>query len=182
MLAWVRMALAVSFVSALLLVGGPTMGRGKRDVPAIHDISTDTVNPPAFVDVLPRRRWALNPPEYDGPAVAALQQEAYADIQPLVVPSARDRVHETARQVMVEEGWEIVGDSRRDGRLEAIAITPWLRFRDDVVVRLTDEADGTRVDVRSKSRVGRSDLGTNARRVRRYLARLTEALEGVTSR
>lgn len=158
------------------------MGRGKRDVPAIHDISTDTVNPPAFVDVLPRRRWAFNPPEYDGPAVAALQREAYADIQPLVMPAPRDRVHEAARQIMIDEGWEVVGDSRPEGRLEAIATTPWLRFRDDVVVRLTDETGGTRVDVRSKSRIGASDLGTNARRVRRFLARLTEVIGALTSR
>jgi uncharacterized protein (DUF1499 family) len=176
MLGRAQVGLAVGFATALLLAGGPTMGRGKRDVPAIHDISTDTVNPPDFVDVLPRRRWALNPPEYDGPMAAAQQREAYGDIVPLRLSAPRDRVHEAARQVMVEEGWEIVGDSRRDGRLEAIAITPWLRFRDDVVVRLTDEAGGTRVDMRSKSRLGASDLGTNARRVRRFLARLREVL------
>lgn len=158
------------------------MGRGQRAVPAIHDISTDTVNPPAFVDVLPRRRWAFNPPEYDGPAVAALQREAYADIQPFVTASPRDRVHEAARRLMIDEGWEVVGDSRPEGRLEAIATTPWLRFRDDVVVRLTEVTGGTRVDIRSKSRIGASDLGANARRVRRFLARLAEVVPGSAPR
>lgn len=156
------------------------MTRATRDLPAIHDISTDTAHPPAFVDILPRRRWALNRAEYDGPDAAARQREAYPDIQPLVIAAPRDRVHDAARQVMVDEGWEVVGDSRLEGRLEAIAVTPWLRFRDDVVVRLTDQAGATRVDVRSKSRIGRSDFGTNAARVRRYLARLTAALGGLT--
>jgi uncharacterized protein (DUF1499 family) len=146
-------------------------------VPAIHDVSTDTINPPAFVDVLAHRRWALNPPQYDGPAAAADQRAAYPDIQPLVVAAPPARVHAAARDVMRAEGWTIVGDAEADGRLEAVVITPWLRFRDDVIVRLTPWTDGrTRVDVRSKSRFGRNDFGTNARRVRHLLARLSAAL------
>jgi uncharacterized protein (DUF1499 family) len=78
---------------------------------------------------------------------------------------------------MVRAGWRVVGDDVAAGRLEAIATTRWLRFKDDVVVRLRDRPEGgTRVDVRSKSRIGRSDLGTNARRIRTYLADLQTAL------
>ena len=74
---------------------------------------------------------------------------------------------------MTRAGWRIVGDDAAAGRLEAIATTRWFRFKDDIVVRLRDRADGgTRVDVRSKSRIGRSDLGTNARRIRTYLTDL----------
>ncbi len=142
----------------------------------LHDISTDIDSPPAFVDVLRVRRWALNPPEYGGARVAALQRLHYPDIQPLVLTAPLATVHAVVRDLMDAEGWQIVGDAAAEGRLEAVAITPWLRFRDDVIVRLRPLGDGrVRVDMRSKSRIGRSDLGTNARRVRGFLSRL-EAL------
>ena len=129
--------------------------------------------------MLAHRRWALNPPEYGGPAVAARQRAAYGDIQPLVLPLPPSQVYRAARATMREAGWTIVGDAEAEGRLEAVAITPWLRFRDDIVVRLTPWGNGgTRVDMRSKSRIGRGDFGVNARRIRRFLARLSEPPRG----
>ena len=146
-------------------------------VPRIHDITTDTLDPPQFVDVLPYRRHALNPPGYAGEAAAAQQRAAWPDLVPLDTPLDRRRVHVEARDAMIRAGWRIVGDDAGAGRLEAIATTRWLRFKDDVVVRLRDRpGGGTRVDVRSKSRIGRSDLGTNARRIRTDLADLHTAL------
>lgn len=139
-------------------------------MPRIHDITTDTDDPPVFVDVLPRRRGAWNPAAYDGPDVGAQQRAAWPDLVPLDLPVSRDRVHAAARAEIAHAGWELVGDDVGAGRLEAIATTRWFRFKDDVVVRLRDRPDGgTRVDVRSKSRIGRSDLGTNARRIRAFL-------------
>lgn len=152
--------------------------RTGRAVPPIHDITTDTQDPPRFVDVLPHRQGARNPPEYAGEAVAAQQRAAWPDLGPMDTPLARSRVHAAARDVMIRAGWRIVGDDAASGRLEAIATTRWFRFKDDIVVRLRDRTDGgTRVDVRSKSRIGRSDLGTNARRIRTYLADVRTALE-----
>ena len=146
-------------------------------MPRIHDITTDTLDPPQFVDVLPFRRRALNPPDYGGEAVAAQQRAAWPDLAPLETPVDRRRVHVAAREAMVRAGWRVVGDDVAAGRLEAIATTRWLRFKDDVVVRLRDTpAGGTRVDVRSKSRIGRNDLGMNARRIRAFLADLHAAL------
>lgn len=143
----------------------------------VHDISTDTDTPPAFVDVLPLRRWALNPPGYRGQRAAALQRRLYGDVQPLVVAGPLGPVHAAVRDLMHAAGWHVVGDAEADGRLEAVAITPWLRFRDDVVVRLTPQPDGRiRVDMRSASRVGRNDFGVNARRVRTFLAQLAGRL------
>ena len=151
-------------------------------MPRIHDITTDTQDPPQFVDVLAHRRWAMNPPEYEGPAVAAQQRATWPDLRPLETPVARAQVHQIARDVIGRSGWRLVGDDVSAGRLEAIATTRWLRFKDDVVVRLRERAGGgTRVDVRSKSRIGHSDLGTNARRIRTYLADLRTALEGARS-
>jgi uncharacterized protein (DUF1499 family) len=169
---------AAALASVLVAVGAPTMwGRRGTSGPAIHDISTDTRNPPTFVDVLPLRGWALNPPEYDGPEVARAQLEAYPDIVPLVADVDQADLHAVVRGLLHARGWRLVGDDERAGRLEAVATTPVLRFKDDVVVRLTRDPDGrTRMDVRSKSRVGRSDLGTNARRVRALLADVARAL------
>jgi hypothetical protein len=147
-------------------------------VPRIHDISTDTQDPPDFVDVLAHRRGAWNSPAYSGAEAAALQRATWPHLGPLDTPMPRPTVHAAARQAMSHAGWRIVGDDETAGRLEAIATTPWLRFKDDVVVRLRDRPDGgTRVDVRSKSRIGRNDFGTNARRVLAFLAILRTALE-----
>lgn len=174
--AWVVLAatLCVACAVAAVPAGVPRTG---QTVPPIHDITTDTEDPPQFVDVLPLRRGARNPPEYDGPAVAAQQRAAWPDLGPLEVGVDRARVHAEARAAMARAGWAVVGDDPATGRLEAVATTRWFRFKDDIVVRLRDRPDGgTRVDMRSKSRLGRSDLGTNARRVRTFLDDLRHAL------
>jgi uncharacterized protein (DUF1499 family) len=186
-LLWRRMLTPAAWIALALILAGAVVAsavparwaRVGRTVPPIHDITTDTDDPPVFVDVLPHRRGARNPPEYAGGAVAAQQRATWPDLRPLDTPIDRGQVHVAAREAMRRAGWEIVGDSPAEGRLEAIATTRWFRFKDDVVVRLRDRAHGgTRVDVRSKSRIGRSDLGTNARRIRAYLRDLRAHLGG----
>lgn len=146
-----------------------------RSLPVIHDISTDTVSPPAFVAVLPQRHGAPNPAEYGGPEVAAQQREAYPDIVPLRLSLPPAEAYALALDTARRSGWEIVAAEPESGRIEATDTTFWFGFKDDVVVRITPDAAGARVDVRSLSRVGRSDVGTNARRIRDYLGRLAEA-------
>ena len=141
-------------------------------VPAIHDVTTDTMQPPPFLAVLPLREGALNPVEYGGPEVAAKQKQAFPDIGPLTLnlPPARafDRALAAARAM----GWELVASDPAGGRIEATDTTFWFGFKDDVVIRVTPQPDGSRVDVRSLSRVGGGDIGANAARVRKYLAAL----------
>ncbi len=143
--------------------------RVARTVPPIHDITTDPANPPEFVAVLPLRAGAPNPATYGGPEVAAAQERAYPDIRPLHLdappPVAFARALAAARKM----GWEIVAADSGAGRIEATATTPWFGFKDDVVVRIGPDGSGSRIDVRSVSRVGKSDVGTNARRIRKYL-------------
>lgn len=141
-------------------------------LPYIHDITTDTDNPPLFVDTERLRKEGDHPVAYDGPDVAAAQKKAYPDIEPLIVPAPRDKVFDAARKVLVDMGLKPSGEDRAQGRIEASDTSFWYGFTDDVVVRITEAAQGTRVDVRSKSRVGRSDLGQNAKRVRAILGRL----------
>lgn len=138
------------------------------EVPPIHDITTDTDNPPAFVAIAPLRRDAPNPVEYAGRETARAQHEAYPDIRPMYFDAKPVEVFRTAKQAISELGWQLVDADENDGRIEAIDTTRWFGFRDDIVIRIQADNGGTRMDVRSKSRVGRSDVGTNARRIRAF--------------
>lgn len=165
-------AIVLGVVAAL--VPYQWMRRAQR-VPAIHDITTDTERPPEFQAVLPLRADAPNPADYGGPDIAAQQRQAYPDVEPLVVELPPAETFRRALQAARRMGWELVAADSAAGRIEATATTPWFGFKDDVVVRVAAEGTGSRVDVRSTSRVGRSDVGTNAERIRRYLGRLRGA-------
>jgi len=161
--------------AALLLIGnGISLQRKARSVPPIHDISTDTENPPQFVAVLPLRADAPNPSEYGGPEIAAQQKAAYPDVQPVILNVPPDQAFNRALATAEEMGWTLVAIEPAEGRIEATARTFWFGFRDDVVIRLTPADGGTRVDVRSVSRVGRSDVGANAARIRKYFEELQD--------
>ena len=142
-------------------------------VPPIHDISTDTANPPLFVRIAATRRTSQHSVAYDGPEVAALQKKGYPDIAPLVLRSPPDKVFKAAQSVLAGMGLEVVDANPGQGRIEATDQSLLFGFEDDVVVRIVAGADGaTTVDIRSKSRVGRSDLGINAHRIRAFSSTL----------
>jgi uncharacterized protein (DUF1499 family) len=143
-----------------------------RQVPPIHDITTDTENPPAFVAVTGARPGATNSTDYAGAAVAGPQRAAYPDIAPADLPQPPDRVFGAAVSAATSLGWTIVAAVPAEGRLEATDTSRWWGFKDDVVVRVRPTDRGSRVDVRSLSRVGISDLGVNARRIRAFLVEL----------
>lgn len=146
--------------------------RTARRVPPIHDITTDTERPPEFVALRDRRPGAKNPVEYGGPAVAAQQLAGYPDIAPAMLPMPPARAVARAASVARDLGWTVVAVDTAAGRVEASDRTLWFGFTDDVVVRVVAAGTGSRVDVRSLSRVGGSDVGTNARRIRAFLTRL----------
>jgi uncharacterized protein (DUF1499 family) len=161
-----------------ILIGLLTAGipwswlRTVKQVPSIHDISTDTENPPTFVAILPLRKNAANPAEYGGPDIAAQQRKGYPDIAPLHLAVQPARAFERAVQAARDMGWEIMDASSERMHIEATDTTFWFGFKDDVVIRITPQPDGSRVDIRSLSRVGKSDVGTNAKRIRAYLRKL----------
>jgi len=165
----------LALVIGLLVVGVPWQWRRTaQSVPPIHDISTDTNSPPQFVAIAPLRKDAPNPMQYGGPEIAAQQREAYPDIRPVILDLPPDRAFERAHEAASDMGWEIVDASATAGRIEATDQTFWFGFKDDVVIRLTPTGNRTVVDVRSLSRVGGSDVGTNAKRVRGYLRKLQD--------
>jgi uncharacterized protein (DUF1499 family) len=165
-------------LSVALLIGTVTFAlpwqqrRTARTVPPIHDITTDLGDPPAFEAILPLRADAPNSAEYEGEEIAAQQRAAYPDITPLYLEAAPGAAFTQALDAARGMGWEIVSADSTRGRIEATATTRWFGFKDDVVVRITADGSRSRVDVRSVSRVGRSDVGANAARIRKYLARL----------
>lgn len=140
--------------------------------PKIHDITTDTTAPPQFAAVLPLRADAVNPADYGGPVVAAQQRAAYPDIGPVILPLEHRLALEHAVITAHSLGWEVAATDAAAGRLEASATTFWFGFVDDIVVRVTPVPGGSRIDVRSVSRIGLSDMGTNADRIRKYLRAL----------
>jgi len=161
---------------SLAVVGMPWIQlRRAQRAPPIHDITTDTEHPPAFVAVLPLRAAAPNSAVYGGPELAAKQRAAYPDVQPAILPLAPAQAFERALTTAHAMGWEIVATDSAAGRIEATATTFWYGFKDDVVIRVAPGDGGTRVDVRSESRVGVSDIGTNARRITAYLQKLRGA-------
>lgn len=168
--------LAIALVIGLATAWVPWSGfQAARSLPMIHDITTDTVDPPQFVDVVPLRANAPNPVEYPGNEVASQQSAAYPDIQPLELSLAADLAFERALQTARELGWEIVSAEMAAGRIEATATTFWFGFKDDVVIRIVPAGDGSRLDIRSKSRVGRSDVGANAERIRNFVSSFEQA-------
>ncbi|MEZ5929670.1 MAG: DUF1499 domain-containing protein [Parvularculaceae bacterium] len=157
--------------------------------PFIHDITTDFEHPPEIVAGANAER--KNPPEYVGDelvrnsdkTVAEAQMEAFPDIQPLLLEAPVEKTTLAARGVLAQMKLKTIAEgpvsdeSGSGWRIEATATSLWFGFTDDFIVRLTPtENDGTRVDIRSKSRVGLSDLGANATRVREFLKKLDAAV------
>jgi uncharacterized protein (DUF1499 family) len=141
------------------------------DKPPINDISTDTTTPPPFQAIDATLRGAgASPIEYN-PAFAPQQERAYPDVRPLDLPVEPGKAFDVALAAC-EKDWQIILADRAAGRIEAVERSLWWGYRDDIVIRLTATPTGTRVDMRSKSRVGESDLGANARRIAAYLDRV----------
>lgn len=141
-------------------------------VPVIHDITTDIVEPPAFVALAGHRDGAENPDEYPGLEVAMEQTKAYPTIKPFVTAMPPPALFVEARTTAEAMGWEIVSASEADGRIEATDTSAFFGFKDDIVIRIREEGEGSRLDMRSKSRIGQSDIGANAARIEKFLAEL----------
>ncbi|OGW41130.1 MAG: hypothetical protein A2010_04390 [Nitrospirae bacterium GWD2_57_9] len=173
-----RMA-AAGIVAGLIATGIPwSWSRTATQVPKIHDVTTDTADPPRFVALLPLRDGAENPPAYDGPETAEKQNLAYPDIQTLTLPLPPGAAFNRAVTAARDMGWELVSMNSLEGRIEATATTFWFGFKDDVVVRVKAAKDGSRIDVRSLSRVGAGDVGTNAKRIRTFLQKMRDTDTG----
>ncbi len=169
------LGLAVFYVPYSVRAGG---------YPPIHDVTTDIVDPPAFVAALAPRAagGATNAAEYirivksprGGPDfnVPELQQKAFPDIQPIRLELAPDPAFQKALDAVKAMNWTLIESRPAEGRIEAYDRTTWFGFIDDVVIRVRADGAGSRIDVRSVSRIGFGDIGTNAKRIRAYTQQL----------
>ena len=182
--AWSRLSGAARVGAALALIVGAAVAyvpwsyqQLRTTMPPIHDITTDAADPPRFAAVLPAREAAkANALAYDA-ATAQQQIKAFPDLQPVITklpPAQAFARAEAAARAM--PGWQLIAADPQAMRIEASHASRWMGFVDDVVIRVRPEEGGSRIDVRSVSRVGRSDFGANAGRVRAYLAALKSKL------
>ncbi|SMO63532.1 DUF1499 domain-containing protein [Gracilimonas mengyeensis] len=141
----------------------------QQGYPPIHDITTDLQNPPEFVAIEPLRADAPNPANYAGQETAEAQRNFYTNLEPLYTDLNYDQAYNKALETARQMDWTIVAENQREGRIEAYEKLAWFGFIDDVVIRVTETEEGSRIDVRSKSRIGRGDLGVNAQRIKNYL-------------
>src|SRR5580700_7935010 len=167
----------------LVLIAYPLyVGVKAYKLPAIYDITTDPIDPPRFDAIARLRPRGANPVTYAGLYTAEQQRTAYSDIEPDMTSVSPQEAYDAAMKVITKRKWHVVdarppqGTAPRDGLIEAIARTPILGFRDDVAVRVRATHEGARIDVRSASRYGRHDLGTNAARVRSLIEDIDDVL------
>lgn len=170
-------ALVVVFSVFSIAVPLSLLGDAKS-VPPIHDISTDLINPPEFVAIAPLRADAPNAVEYDGEETAEQQREAYPELKTLNYPQPKAELLAAVEQSVKNLGWELINTDASNGIVEITHTSTWFGFKDDVVVRVNDQGSERLVDIRSKSRVGGSDLGKNAARIHT----LTEELNAVLAK
>jgi len=164
-------AVAISLIPMIAIA--PPIAK-YRSVPPIHDISTDGLNPPTFDVVIGLRAEAPNDLEYgseqdSAAALAKLQQAAYPQIVTLESDLSVPEAVAQAALVLAQQDLEVVNVDVDNGRVEAVATTFWFGFKDDLVVRIQPTHTGSKIDVRSVSRVGQSDLGANAARIAKFL-------------
>jgi uncharacterized protein (DUF1499 family) len=157
----------VAFVPPLILL------EEAKKAPNIHDITTDPFDPPRFHSLLAVRRMSPNGADYGGMEVAKKQQQAYPEIKSLIVKTPPDATVQKAIDAARSLGWYIVASDTPAGRVEATDTTTWFGFQDDVIIRVRPEGAGSRVDVRSVSRVGGSVVGANAKRIRDFLGKMS---------
>ncbi len=162
---------------ALAVAGGvayvPWQMREQEKVsPALYDIATDTVDPPAFVALAEVRRVAPNGVAYDSTA-AALQKSSYPEIVTFRSTANAAALHGKAAEIVKQMGWQVAANAPDEGRIEATSVSEWFGLKDDIVIRIVAAQDGGAVlDIRSASREGRNDLGANAARIRDFIAAL----------
>jgi uncharacterized protein (DUF1499 family) len=154
-----------------------------RKLPPIHDITTDPIDPPRF-EALARLRSGdgANTAVYAGLYSAEQQRQAYPDIEPVELEIPVERAYAIALQLVNKRKWLVIDERapqppRRIGRIEAVARTPIMGFREDVSIRVSANGDDSRVDIRSSSRYFESDLGSNAARVAKLIDDINTAAE-----
>ena len=158
---------ALAFFAFNLFSGGST--------PMIHNVTTDPADPPEFIAAPAKRGTDANPLTY-GSELAALQQKAYPDLQTLTTELSSAEAFQLALATAKTLDWDVYYEDASAQQIEAVDTTRWFGFKDDVVIRIRDTGSGSEVDLRSVSRVGKGDLGANAKRIVAFIEHFREEL------
>jgi uncharacterized protein (DUF1499 family) len=180
-------AVTAIFVGAALLAYPAYLGAKAYTLPPIYDITTDVLDPPAFDAVRRLRSRTTNPAQYAGLYAAEQQREAYPEVTPLELSVPAKTAYDQALALVNKRRWLVLDargpqPNRRDGRIEAVARTPIMGFRDDIVIRVRSVDESSRVDMRSSSRYGFHDLGSNASRIRAFFESLEQNIDAELER
>ena len=180
-LAGIGAAVTAMAVSLVLLAYPAYLGIKAYRLPWIYDITTDPIDPPRYEALARLRVRDTNPTTYPGLYAADQQRSAYPDVGPLGTNATAQAAYDAALAVVNKRRWRVVDArppqaGRREGRIEAVARTPIMGFRDEVVIRVRAETDGARIDARSSSRYGSFDFGANASRVRVLMNEIEDAI------
>jgi hypothetical protein len=174
-------------INAVVLAYPAYLGLQYRKLPKIYDITTDPIDPPRF-EALARLRSGdgTNSAVYAGLYSAEQQRLAYPDIETVELEVPPQRAYEVALQLVNKRKWLVIDERaplppRRIGRIEAVARTPIMGFREDVSIRITPDGEESRVDIRSSSRYFESDLGSNAARVSKLIEDINTAVDSAKS-
>jgi uncharacterized protein (DUF1499 family) len=166
-----KSARTAAMIALLPLIGLGTQIFTAKSVPSIHNISTDVVNPPMFDKVAALRGENTNPLEYNIDKTASVQTQAYPKVKTLLTDLSVNDAHARAKAVVELMGLELVNSDVSNGIIEATETTTLWGFKDDLVIRIAEHNGKTAVDLRSVSRIGISDLGANAKRIEKFLAK-----------
>ncbi len=173
-------------VAALIWVWPAALVPTYLSLPKIHDISTNTANPPPFTVLAKERLSGANSATYPGAASGSLQAQAYPDLRTLVIPRSAEEVYELTLDLIRGRrglGWKVVAEEApqpkgaRPGFIEATDRTLVLGFTDDIAIRISGTDNEARLDIRSASRYGAHDFGGNASRIRRFVVDLSKRLD-----
>lgn len=174
-------------INAVVLAYPAYLGLQYRKLPKIYDITTDPIDPPRF-EALARLRSGegTNSAVYAGLYSAEQQRLAYPDIETVELEVPPQRAYEVTLQLIGKRKWLVIDERppqppRRIGRIEAVARTPIMGFREDVSIRITPDGEESRVDIRSSSRYFESDLGSNAARVSKLIEDINTAVDSAKS-
>lgn len=167
-------AIIASAICLIPIIGLGTQVLVASSVPAIHNVSTDTVNPPQFEAIVAIRAEGTNPLAYEvaNGNLGEIQQAAYPNIKTIITNDDMQQAFEKSIEVAMSLGWEIVNKDASKGIIEATQTTTLWQFKDDIVIRLTTDTQtpGTvNIDLRSVSRIGQSDFGVNAKRIQSFI-------------
>jgi uncharacterized protein (DUF1499 family) len=163
----------IAIVSVVPLSGVlSTVGIAGFKAPAIHDITTDINDPPVFRFAQSHRKPGENSLEHSGKELIALQTQAYPHIKTIYLPGTQDQGMTAVHTVIDALGWQVLGEDKVQGHIEAADVTPVMGFADDIAIRVRPLNEGVLIDLRSVSRVGVSDLGANAKRIEGFVKEL----------